>query len=210
MKDSGKSGKFLWLGNNAAIDFANTEIIQDGQTVDLLKKPEDLLDWMAAAELLSSRALKDAKRALSRPQLQKALARAREYRRVLKAALENFHQRGHIDSDKAAITETNRLLVCPRTTFALSAAEKSLELKHNWVITEPDDLSRPIALAFALLLTTQDADRIRKCHNPDCVVFFLDTSKSGTRTWCSMEFCGNKLRVAAFRKRHEDDGTVAK
>jgi predicted RNA-binding Zn ribbon-like protein len=206
MKDSRKSGKFLWLGNDPAIDFANTEIIQDGQTVDLLKKPEDLLDWMAAAKLLSNRASKDARRALSHPQLQKALTRAREYRRVLKAALENFHQRGHIYSDKAAITETNRLLGCPRTTFALSAAEKSLQLNHNWAVTEPEDLSRPIALAFALLLTTQNAGRIRKCQNPDCVLFFLDASKSGTRTWCSMELCGNKLRVAAFRKRHEDDG----
>jgi len=210
MKDSGKSGKFLWLGNEPAIDFANTEIVQDGQTVDLLEKPEDLLDWMAAAEMLSSRALKDAKRALSQPQLQKALTRASEYRRVLKAALENLHQHKHIYTDRAAIAETNRLLACPRTTFALSAVEKSFQLRRNWAVTEPDDLSRPIALAFALLLTTQDAGRIRKCQNPDCVLFFLDTSKSGTRAWCSMEICGNKLRVAAFRKRHENGNDVTK
>ena len=210
MKDSGKSGKFLWLGNDPAIDFANTEIVQDGQTVDLLEKPDDLLDWMAAAEMLSSRALKDAKRALSQPQLQKALTRACEYRRVLKAALENLHQHKHICTDRAAIAETNRLLACPRTTFTLSAVEKSLQLRHNWAVTEPDDLSRPIALAFALLLTTQDAGRIRKCQNPDCVLFFLDTSKSGTRAWCSMEICGNKLRVAAFRKRHENGNDVTK
>jgi predicted RNA-binding Zn ribbon-like protein len=210
MKDSGKSGKFLWLGNDPAIDFANTEIVQDGQTVDLLEKPDDLLDWMAAAEMLSSRALKDVKRALSQPQLQKALTRACEYRRVLKAALENLHQHKHMYTDRAAIAETNRLLVCPRTTFTLSAVEKSLQLRHNWAVTEPDDLSRPIALAFALLFTTQDAGRIRKCQNPDCVLFFLDTSKSGTRAWCSMEICGNKLRVAAFRKRHENGNDVTK
>ena len=210
MKDSGKSGKFLWLGNDPAIDFANTEIVQDGQTVDLLEKPDDLLDWMADAEMLSSRALKDAKRALSQPQLQKALTRACEYRRVLKAALENLRQHKHIYTDRAAIAETNRLLACPRTTFTLSAVERSLQLRHNWAVTEPDDLSRPIALAFALLLTTQDAGRIRKCQNPDCVLFFLDTSKSGTRAWCSMEICGNKLRVAAFRKRHENGNDVTK
>ena len=210
MKDSGKSGKFLWLGNDPAIDFANTEIVQDVQTVDLLEKPDDLLDWMAAAEMLSSRALKDAKRALSQPQLQKALTRACEYRRVLKAALENLHQHKHIYTDRAAIAETNRLLACPRTTFTLSAVERSLQLRHNWAVTEPDDLSRPIALAFALLLTTQDAGRIRKCQNPDCVLFFLDISKSGTRAWCSMEICGNKLRVAAFRKRHENGNDATK
>src|SRR6202045_4578827 len=126
MKDSTKSGKFLWLGNDPAIDFANTEIVQDGQTRDLLENPEVFLDWMAPPQILSSRASKDAKRALGRPQLQKALTRACEYRLVLKAALENLHQHRHIYTDKAAIAETNRLLACPRTTFALSAAKKSL------------------------------------------------------------------------------------
>ncbi|MGH6682050.1 MAG: CGNR zinc finger domain-containing protein [Bradyrhizobium sp.] len=30
---------------------------------------------------------------------------------------------------------------------------------------------------------------------------FFDTSKKGSRRWCSMNICGNKLKVAAYQRR---------
>ena len=205
MKDTKRNEKFLWLGNHPAIDFANTEIVENGRTVDLLEKPQDLLDWMGAAKMLTGQALKDA-RHLADSRLEEALRLAREYRLALKDVLEHLQRHGRLHKDAAAVRKTNRLLSQPRTAFALSAAERSLQLKQDWAIAEAEDLSRPIAFSFAQLLTTQDLTRIRKCQNPDCVLFFLDVSKSGTRSWCSMQICGNKLRVAAFRKRHGNDG----
>jgi predicted RNA-binding Zn ribbon-like protein len=47
------------------------------------------------------------------------------------------------------------------------------------------------AAAMVSLLETR-ADRIRGCANPDCVLWFLDTSRPGTRRWCSMSACGNR------------------
>jgi predicted RNA-binding Zn ribbon-like protein len=32
-------------------------------------------------------------------------------------------------------------------------------------------------------------------------LWFLDKSKSHTRRWCSMGLCGNRHKVASFRKR---------
>jgi len=34
---------------------------------------------------------------------------------------------------------------------------------------------------------------------------FYDTSKKGTRRWCSMKMCGNRAKVAAWTERHRDD-----
>jgi len=200
MKVSTKSEKFLWVGNDPAIDFANTEIVQDGNVVDLLEKSQDLLDWLAAAGLISADSFKRGVGAVRNAESEKALLRARDYRAILKSALEAIGAGGNIRKEKAAIAETNRLLAEPRATFTLSA-EKALQLRQDWIIREADDFIRPIAFAFARLLTRQDVGRIHKCQNPECVLFFLDTSKSGTRAWCSMDICGNKLRVAAFRKR---------
>ncbi len=202
MKVSTKSEKFLWVGNDPAIDFANTEIVQDGNVVDLLEKSQDLLDWLAAAGLISADSFKRGVGAVRNAESEKALLRARDYRAILKSALEAIGAGGNIRKGKAAIAETNRLLAEPRATFTLSV-EKAPQLHQDWFLREADDLIRPIAFAFARLLTTQDVGRIRKCQNPECVLFFLDTSKSGTRAWCSMDICGNKLRVAAFRRRHE-------
>ena len=200
MKVSTKSEKFLWVGNDPAIDFANTEIVQDGNVVDLLEKSQDLLDWLAAAGLISADSFKRGVGAVRNAESEKALLRARDYRAILKSALEAIGEGGNIKKEKVAIAETNRLLAEPRATFTLSA-EKALQLRQDWIIREADDFIRPIAFAFARLLTRQDVGRIHKCQNPECVLFFLDTSKSSTRAWCSMDICGNKLRVAAFRKR---------
>jgi predicted RNA-binding Zn ribbon-like protein len=41
-----------------------------------------------------------------------------------------------------------------------------------------------------------EIDRIRQCEA--CVVDFFDTSKKGSRRRCSMNNCGNKLKVAAY------------
>ena len=42
---------------------------------------------------------------------------------------------------------------------------------------------------------------IRECEHPDCVLWFYDRTKSHRRRWCSMALCGNRHKVAEFRKR---------
>ena len=59
----------------------------------------------------------------------------------------------------------------------------------------------PVANSMAQLLAESDLSRLRQCKNPDCVLYFYDTTKNGTRTWCSLDLCGNKLRMAASRQR---------
>ncbi len=44
--------------------------------------------------------------------------------------------------------------------------------------------------------------RLRMCANPDCGLFFYDTSRTRRRRWCSMAACGNRSKVAAFARRH--------
>jgi len=45
--------------------------------------------------------------------------------------------------------------------------------------------------------------RVRKYAN--CVLHFHDTSKKGTRRWCSMQLCGNRFKVAAYAARHQKE-----
>jgi predicted RNA-binding Zn ribbon-like protein len=45
------------------------------------------------------------------------------------------------------------------------------------------------------------AARIRQCEAEGCALLFLDTSRAGDRRWCSMAACGNKAKVAEFRRR---------
>ncbi|WP_308467435.1 CGNR zinc finger domain-containing protein [Rathayibacter soli] len=46
--------------------------------------------------------------------------------------------------------------------------------------------------------------RIRECSADDCSIVYLDTSRGGSRRWCSMQRCGNRAKVRAHRAREAD------
>jgi predicted RNA-binding Zn ribbon-like protein len=45
-------------------------------------------------------------------------------------------------------------------------------------------------------------ERLKACRADDCKFAFLDTAKNRSRAWCSMQSCGNRAKVAAYRERH--------
>lgn len=51
------------------------------------------------------------------------------------------------------------------------------------------------------VLTGTTAGRLRECEADDCRLAFLDTSRPGSRRWCSMERCGNRHKVRELRTR---------
>lgn len=46
--------------------------------------------------------------------------------------------------------------------------------------------------------------RLKVCPADDCQWAFYDRSRNGSRTWCSMEVCGNRSKVRTFRERSSD------
>lgn len=65
----------------------------------------------------------------------------------------------------------------------------------------------PVALAFgrvaadAIERFAADAERLTRCELPGCGALLLSRSRSDRRRWCSMELCGNRAKVAAYRSR---------
>lgn len=58
-----------------------------------------------------------------------------------------------------------------------------------------------VAAADLVRLLAGRRERVRRCANPECVLWFLDVSKNGSRRWCSMEVCGNRAKVGRFNQR---------
>ena len=44
--------------------------------------------------------------------------------------------------------------------------------------------------------------QVKLCGADDCRWAFVDTTKNGSRNWCSMRSCGNRAKVQAYRARH--------
>ena len=45
-------------------------------------------------------------------------------------------------------------------------------------------------------------ERLKACRADDCRWAFLDTAKNRSRAWCSMQSCGNRAKVQAYRARN--------
>jgi predicted RNA-binding Zn ribbon-like protein len=48
--------------------------------------------------------------------------------------------------------------------------------------------------------------RLRLCANDECAVVFYDQSRNGSRRWCDMGVCGNRMKLRAYRARHQRSG----
>ena len=71
---------------------------------------------------------------------------------------------------------------------------------------DPSALDRmlwPIAWSAAELLTAEELHRVHECAGHNCSWLFLDTSKNGSRRWCSMETCGNRAKARRHRERQQ-------
>ena len=59
--------------------------------------------------------------------------------------------------------------------------------------------------AVMLLGTPSDGTdlegRIRECSADDCHLVFYDESRTNNRRWCSMQRCGNRAKVRAYRAK---------
>ena len=57
-----------------------------------------------------------------------------------------------------------------------------------------------VALDAVELLSLDDG-RLRLCEGPGCSLVFYDSSRPGTRRWCSTERCGNRVNTTTYRRR---------
>jgi len=189
---------FLFVANKPILDFLNTKPVLAGEPTELLPDFHALERWLIASGMVTSPRVK----AIVRGWRDSADAAAflqnlAAFRERLRAAVLRIES-GSPPSD-AFLSEVNSLLQkYPRRTSLHKRGGKVFR-ETFFTPRESADLWAPFIDAAADLLSESVSSRIRKCES--CVVHFFDTSKKGSRRWCSMNICGNKLKVAAYQKR---------
>jgi len=190
--------EFLFVGNHLALDFLNTKLVLAGSPKELLPDVDAVVRWLVASGLLTrtkGKAL--AKTWRDTPQAGVLLRELLEFRERLRAVV--VRQEAGFSVSNAFIAELNSLLKQHPGVIALQREGEKLGLETAFELEKPDDVWAPIAIAVAELLSDVSPARLRKCEA--CIVHFLDTSKKGSRRWCSMNICGNRIKVAAYQKR---------
>ena len=189
---------FLFVGNHLALDFLNTRPHLAEGPRELLPDVDALVRWLVASGLLTGQQGKVLARKWSRtPQAAAFLRALLKFRERLRAAV--LRQEEGLSVNETFIAELNSLLKQHPSVIALQRKGKKLGLEAAFESDKPNDLWAPIVNAVAALLSDVPPGRVRKCEA--CIVHFVDTSKKGSRRWCSMNICGNKIKVAAYQQR---------
>jgi len=189
---------FLFVGNHLALDFLNTRLVLAGSPKELLPDVGAVVRWLVASRLLTrpkGKAL--AKKWKDSPEAAVLLRELLKFRERLRAVV--VRQEAGFSVSNAFIAELNSLLKQHPGVIALQREGERLGLETAFELEKPDDVWAPIAIAVAELLSDVSPARLRKCEA--CIVHFLDTSKKGSRRWCSMNICGNRIKVAAYQRR---------
>ena len=188
---------FLFVGNHLLLDFINTRPIMDGEPVELLPDSRALARWLGAAGLVNKRESARLIRLWSAPEFAAGAQEPREFRERVREAVLKREQGEHVSP--GVLKNLNRLLLDYPDLEQVAQGKAGLERRRHFAPEVPEHAFAPLADAFADLLTAIPVSRIRKCNS--CVLHFYDTSKKGTRVWCSMNLCGNRAKVAAYADR---------
>lgn len=171
------------------VDFVNTRRA-DG---DSLSTPEQVTNWLHTHDLLPVRAqavTADRERAI----------RLREGLRALLA-----------ENNAAPVTSPRPDGLDPTARIQLATLTAELPL-HLDVTSVPPRLvpqsREPVDYALATLLADVATSvaagtwpRLKACREPSCRWAFYDQSRNHGRTWCSMNVCGNRVKVRASQRR---------
>ena len=76
--------------------------------------------------------------------------------------------------------------------------------KASWWTDEALRFSMGALAEDAILRFTKERERLARCELPSCGALLLSRSRSDPRRWCSMDTCGNRAKVAAFRARKRE------
>ena len=192
--------RFIFVGNALWLDFVNTKIVDDGKPVDLLGSFDDLLAW------LSEVGVPVQNHSWSAAQQKTLLESARKFRDTLRATAEQFYAKK--EPSKSPIELINSILACKWTSPRLKQSAHTFQRKYATKLIRPEQILVPIAESVLELLCDGNTKLIKKCGNKECILYFYDSTKNHKRRWCSMEGCGNRMKVAAYWERRRKNLTV--
>ena len=181
--------RFHFKGGRDCLDLVATVGERWRRSFERLREPEDLARWLFESGLLAERP------AVGEDQLAETRVLREAIYRVAKLA-------GRGRPDAGDVAEINNWAARPPLAPQLDPGGRQVA-----TVADP-----PVEAALATLardtidlVTGPFAGRVRECGADDCALLFVDTSRPGSRRWCSMDGCGNKAKTAAYRRRNQKE-----
>ncbi|MBV9421533.1 MAG: ABATE domain-containing protein [Solirubrobacterales bacterium] len=176
--------KFPFRSGRLCLDFVSTLGSRRSLELERLASPSDLRRWAHEAGIAEPQRVDRAD-----------LARALKLREAIYALLTD----GPLDRSEAVAT-INLAAGHPPLVPQLDISGQ----QSTWVPTAGiNQVLSTIARDAIDVLSGPIRARVKECAGADCTILFLDTSRPGTRRWCSMEVCGNQIKSAVLRAKRK-------
>lgn len=186
------------LGGATWINLVNTTYISNKQVADILLDPSRTFQWMEENNLLRE---SDALALENEELLVPLIDELRSLRHFCKVILSDLKQQGKLSLNTTE--QLTRLIQQIKVNLTIVSKHEKLKLVSEG-ITARDHVLYNIVYSIINTLESVSIDRIRECEHEECIFYFVDTSKSGKRRWCSMELCGNRQKAAGFYARKKN------
>jgi len=189
---------FIFVGDHPAIDFGNTQSLSQGQWIEHLRVWPDVVDWLSLAGLSTEPGLQ-----ISTSRSAEAVKSVVWLRDAWRSELAKLVEGGRVSADFVRQLSQNLESDVFYETLQRSG-------KNGLEVVRMASRLRGGKLALATLsrqiahfLAEANFDYLHRCANTtSCALYFYDTTKNHRRQWCSTASCGNRHKVAEFRRRH--------
>lgn len=194
--------RFPMIAGELCVDFANT-IYPPQHSLGSLQTWDDLVELMVISKAIpKDEASAWKKFAAGNSQAAEfGFRTALGFRRVLRELLEALTTDGR--APVAAVAAINELMGKSASGDQLVPDGKRWKLQNARHLEDPLALLAPVARSAAKLVLELPKVKVRKCENPECVLYFYDDSPTSRRRWCDMAICGNRAKVAAHYQREK-------
>jgi predicted RNA-binding Zn ribbon-like protein len=164
------------------VDFINTHDLEE--ETDSIAEPDRLAAWVAGqtGELIPTPDEED-------------VARVQALRESLRALL-HTHNGGELDDKRLAPLRDAAERSRYRTTFSAGG-----ELEIAPARAGLTGFEARLLLAIERLQSQGAWPRLKACTDGGCQWAFYDATRNRSRTWCSMEECGNREKTRRYRER---------
>ena len=189
--------EFIFIGEHPAIDFANTRVVDHGAPKELFRSWSDVVDWLSQAKLVTGESVE-----LSANVGMRALESVIEFRQAWEKVLAELVLGGKVSD--AFLERLNGFLALDIFHEILCRdGKKRFRVTRSGSHLHGEKLAlNLIAHQIAGFLAEANLNYVHRCANTtSCVLYFYDTTKNHRRQWCSVATCGNRHKVAQFRKR---------
>ena len=194
--DAGDAG-FYFVGDALALDLVNTEDVARGTRRDLLAAPGAATRWWRAAQIAHPGRVTvhaDEQDPLDDASLRDALVALRSPIRGIFGALA-----AGMAPAAGDVARLNATLATGREWLEFTA-EGAPRLAYRSADRAAPVLL-PIAISAVRLATEGERHRLHACANGRCILLFYDTTKSGTRRWCSLGCKDRDRKMRGYRRR---------